>query len=199
MKRQEQIEKLRKELGKYAEYAILNNAHQIPKKGINSGSDGRLYEPLVKLSLGNYRFNGVAKAGYTDTRKLGELFEIKQGCGELGVIDEKGEIVSSVFSKDMIIYAPDYRVGDDVRYVSWVFTTTSFFQALESCGLIRVKTSSYMNRRKQEGMEWYPDRIAIQSYKNSRKKFEAWQDAMEKYGKPLDEWLEENCIKSIEL
>lgn len=193
------LNNLKIQIENYSAYAEQNNCHRKPVAGNNCGCDGRLYEQLVKVALGNYKFKGVAKSGHADTKKLGNSFEIKQGCGELGVIDENGNIVSTVFTKDYIIYAPDYMVGDNVKYVSWVMTTAQFLSALNECGLIRKKVSSFMSRRKAQGLDWYPDRIAIQSYKNSHRKYNLWTETLENYGQPLCDWLEENCIKSIEL
>lgn len=199
-KKEQKIKELKEKMIAYETYAINNNCHRKPEKGVNSGADGRLYEPLVKFALGNYGFKTlVAKSNYKDTRKGGKTFEIKQGCPELIALDEKGNVIKSIFNNDFIIYAPDYLPGDDVRYVSWVFTSDEFKQALDEADLWRYKTSSYQYSRKRAGLEWFCDRISIQSYKNSQKKYNLWTETIAKIGKPFDEWLEENGIKSIEL
>lgn len=191
MKKQDEfIEKLRV----YQAYTDTQSGkiHDVPTQGTNCGAEGRCFEMAVKAYLGNYRSKGVAKAGYTDTRKFGQSIEIKSGCGELGIVNENGDIIKTVFRHNIIIYTPDYQAGDDVGKTSYVLTTSNFLQALSECELIRYKTSTFMSRQKAQGLPFYKDRIAIQSFRNSNRKSDLWLDALENYGISLEKWVAEN-------
>ena len=157
----------------------------------NDGANGTSYEMAVKVALGNCNGQLKSRAGIVDTRKGGYSIEIKSGCGELATLNEDGEIVSTVFKRDIIVYAPFYEAGDDVFCTSYVLTTEDFFKALEEARLIRTKVSSAMNKKKQNGETWYYDRMSIQSFKNSQKATDRWLDALEMYGTDLRSWLEE--------
>lgn len=157
----------------------------------NDGANGTSYEMAVKVALGNYNGQLKSKAGTMDTRKGGHSVEIKSGCGELATLNENGEIITTIFKRDIIIYAPFYEAGDDVFCTSYVLTTEDFFSALEKANLIRTKVSSAMNKKKQNGEPWYYDRMAIQSFKNSQKATDRWLDALEECGMDLKSWLEE--------
>lgn len=174
----------------YTEYAKNVDVHTMPKAGTNSGCHGVSYELAVKVAMCNYGSKGKAKAGAVDTRKAGYNVEIKSGCGELATVDADGKIISTVFKSDIVVYAPFYEPEDDVFGVSYVMTTEDFFGALEQAGLIRKKVSSAMNKKKQAGESWHYDRLAIQSYTNSKKATARWLDALEEYGMSLDEWLD---------
>lgn len=157
----------------------------------NDGANGTSYEMAIKLALGNYKGQLKSKAGIVDTRKGGYSVEIKSGCGELATLNENGEIINTVFKRDIIIYAPFYEAGDDVFLTSYVLTTDDFFEALEQAHLIRTKVSSAMNKKKQNGEPWYYDRMSIQSFKNSQKAIDRWLNALDEYGVDLKSWLEE--------
>lgn len=178
-----------KKIESYTEYAKNTNVHVKPTKDTNSGAWGRLYEMLAKENLDNYR-TLVSAAGKFDTTKKGYKIEIKSGCGELGVLDVNGKLKSVVKKSDYVFYSPFYAPGDTFEESTYVLTSEDFFTALEEAGLIRDKVSSAMNKKKQAGENWYPDRKAIQSYMNSKKALNRWLDALDTYGMTVEEWKE---------
>ena len=192
MKKQETVKKV----NEYLHYANSVNVHVIPTKKVNSGAHGRAYEQAVKLAIGNYRFNGIAKPSAVDTIKKVDdkkaTFEIKTGCGELGNLDANGNIINSVFKRDYIIYSPEYTPTMDVLKASYVLTGCDFLDALRECGLIRYKKSSNMTKQPKELQ--YNDKMAIQSFTNSKKKLNQWYDALATYGTRLDKWLSEKGL-----
>lgn len=173
----------------YNEYAKSVDCHVKPEKGMANGADGRSYEITVKLYLGNYK-SFVAGAGKADTTKKGLKIEIKSGCGELGVLDVNGKLKSMVKKSDYVFYSPFYTAGDTVEESTYVLTSEDFFTALEEAGLIRKKVSSSMNKVKKSGGDWYYDRLAIQSYMNSKKALNRWLDALDTYGMTVEDWKE---------
>ena len=183
------------------EYAINENPFVQITKGVSSGSHGNLYEYEIKLALNNFRFKGIALQGNIDTRKkvdnIINKIEIKQGCSELAIIDENGNIKSTIMKSDLIVYNPDFVSGDNAINGSYILNVNDFIKGLNEIGLIRYKKSTSMSKRPKELQ--YNDRIAIQSYKNSKKKYNALYDMLEQYGQELSEWLAEHDITPIEV
>jgi len=140
-----------------------NDPHVKPCKGTDSGSLGKLYEASVKAFFGNVRGATVTRQGAVDTRFHGYAVEIKQGASGLDMIFD-GHVV------DYVVYCPDFQIGDDVARVSYVLTRDGFVDALEQAGMVRTKRGS-------DGIE----RKAMQSYKNSNKKYNAWLDALDEF------------------
>ena len=190
----------------YKAYAKECDCYVTPIKGVNSGSDGRLYELSVKMCIGNYRFKGiVANAKCIDTTKKvnGRIckFEVKSGCGTLCNLNERGEIIDSPLLKsDFIIYTPRYYSDVPVVKQSYVFSVPDFLFVLDECGLIRYKYSGnqyYVNEdgRKERKPGAYYDKMTIQSFLNSKRKTEMLYDLLEQYGTRLDNFCIENNIK----
>jgi hypothetical protein len=178
----------------YMEYAKNVDVHQKATKGVNSGAYGSAYEMQVKLALNNRHFNGVAKKGRIDTTKKinGKKlsFEIKQGCGELAIIDMSGKIVKSCFNTDYIIYCPDFDINRNVLKQSYIIATEEFIPMLFSIGLVRKKMSSAMYNRPESAR--YHDKLAIQSFLNSEKKTNLFYDLLEEKAESLESWIIEN-------
>lgn len=178
MTRQEKITKLYEKAQFY-----FNNGIE---KGDN-GNNGKALEILVKLALNNFNFSGVSKNGRVDTIKNGVKYEIKTNCGELATLDENGEIIkSSLLKSDYIIYSMDYSfdnnatfldILDDVLFSFYVIPVTDFMEILKDNGLLRTKKSTYAIRNNLS----YNDRLTIQSYKNSKKKYDAFFHALANY------------------
>ena len=164
------------------------NPYVRPTKQIDSGVNGKLFEAEVKKALNNTRGKVVSAQTRVDTTKWNMRHEIKSGCGELAVLDENGNIKKWVFNSDIIIYAPFFEAGDDVKMCSYVLKPEHFHKALIEANLIRLKATTPMIKRKKSGEEWFYDRMAIQSYKSNRA-INRWYDALEKYGIPLGEYL----------
>ena len=190
----------------YKEYAMDRDCYVIPTKGVNSGSDGRLYELSVKMCLNNYRFNGiVASAKSIDTTKkingIIRKFEIKSGCGTLCNLDREGNIINSPLLKsDYVIYTPRYYNDVPVVKQAYVFSVPDFLFVLGECGLIRYKYSGNQYRisesgRKERKNDAYYDKMTIQSFLNSERKTQLLYELLEQYGKRLDKFCIENNIK----
>lgn len=194
-KRMETLERVKA----YNDYAMKVNPHVIPTKGISSGTHGRAFEASVKVFFGNYRFSGiVAKAGKNDMIKKidGTMasFEIKTGCGELATLDENGDIISTVFTKDYIVYCPEYDPSIPAEFQSYVLTADNFFDAVKSAGLIRRKKSSAMCKRPAE-LQYY-DKLAIQTFTNSNKKYDCFLEMLEFHGESLVKFIERHTINT---
>lgn len=195
MKKSEVVEMVKD----YMDYVLNTDIHQSCVKGINNGADGNLYEMLIKLALNNCKFDGVSKRGRTDTKKkinnIIANIEIKNGCGELGVLDSKGNIKSLVFKRDYIIFNIDWMPEFDVVQCSFICKAMDYYKILNESGLIRKKMSTAQYKRPKT--DRYYDRIAIQSYKNSKRKTDLYYDNAIKYAIPLKQFLTSNNIQSI--
>lgn len=183
----------------YMDYVLNTDIHKSCVKGINNGADGNLYEMLIKLALNNYKFEGVSKKGRTDTKKkindmLADI-EIKNGCGELGTLDNKGNIKTLVFKRDYIIFNIDWSPEYDVIQCSFICKAMDYYKILSESGLIRKKMSTAQYKRPKT--DRFYDRIAIQSYKNSKRKTDLYYDNAIKYAIPLKQFLTNNNIQSI--
>lgn len=162
----------------YSEYVnTTETVHQTIKSGLNSGKEGRLIEMRVKAFLGNYRNKGIAKQGVADTRKNGIVYEIKSGCGELARVDRDGNI--KMVKSDYIIYIPEFNIDTPIERQAFVIPTNEFISELNKIGLIRKKMSSA--QYKSVECERYHDRVTIQSFKNSNKKYNMLYDLLEQY------------------
>lgn len=194
MKKAEAIEKY----NKYMEYARNTDIHRTPRKGLNSGAHGRAYERTIKMLLGNYRATAVTSAGRVDTGKrieeVWKKIEIKEGASTLGTIDIDGNIDIPMLRADIVIYSPDYNPSFDARMQSYVLTAENFWSILCQLNLVYEKYSSQICKLPEEVR--YKDKIGIQQYKTSNKKYNAFYDLLEEYGEPLNTWLDKNGIKS---
>lgn len=190
----------------YREYTRGCDCYVTPTQGVNSGSDGRMYELAVKMCLNNYRFSGiVASAKSIDTTKKinGKIckFEIKSGCGTLCNLDKEGNIINSPLLKsDYVIYTPRYYSDVPVVKQAYVFAIQDFLFVLEECGLIRYKYSGNQyfineNGQKERKANAFYDKMTIQTFLNSKRKTELLYDLLEQYGKRLDKFCIENDIK----
>lgn len=183
-------------LNNYMAYATRVDVHQVPTKGVNSGANGRAFEQAVKVALHNYRSKGITAANRADTIKkidgVIQSIEIKQGAGELATLNEYGEIVTTIFKRDLIVYAPEYEASDNVLQTAYVMSTNTFMKVLDEAGLIRYKKTSSMTKRDKE--EQYNDRMAIQTFTNSQKKLNLFYDLLEENGAKLGTWLKEKGL-----
>lgn len=175
-------------------YAASVNVYQKPRRGLNSGLHGNAFEQAGKLAIGNYQFKGVAKPGRADSRKKIDgttlKIEFKSGAGELAVIDENGLYISGVWDSDIVVYAPEFNPMLDVTKQAYVFSTFDFIKVLNLAGLVRMKASSDMKDVPEEFR--YKDRITIQSFKNSNKKYNLFYELLKEYGVSFEKWIQEN-------
>lgn len=195
-------------VNEYTEYAKTVNVHQKPIEGVNSGAHGTTFEMAVKVELGNVHGNHLkSKAGRVDTTYKRQSIEIKSGAGELCKINEDGtisglfkglyipenketkqeeQILIESYSNGYVVYAPEFEPGDAVKQIAYAMTVENFVKAVISAGMLRKKTSTFSRRKGKTN----PDRLTLQSFRNSIKKTDAWYDALENYGMTFGEWLE---------
>lgn len=138
------------------------NAYVTPTKGIDPGAPGKAFETRIKLFLTGRvsTKNCVSAKGKKDLTYHGYTIECKSACGTLDGIEKN----------DFVIYSYDSTI-ENAR----VFTPSEFMEIVNACGLYRTKktTSGYMVS-------------AIQSFKNSKKKFAMWTQATTENGLELE-------------
>lgn len=138
------------------------NSYVNPTKTIDSGAHGKAFETLVKIFLTGRvsTKNCVSAKGKKDLSYHKLAIECKSACGTLDGIEKN----------DFIIYSYDSTI-ENAR----VFTPSEFMELVNACGLYRTKktTSGYTVS-------------AIQSFKNSKKKFAMWTQATTENGLTLE-------------
>lgn len=183
----------------YLAYAFSVNVHQTPKKGINSGAEGRAFERAINYVFGLLkRCGAVQGANSFDCVKYRTVngkrkritIEIKTGSGTLGILDANGNIISSPLLKsDFIAYVPQLLDGIPAENQVLFFETSVFIDILKKNNLIRKKASGKMSARKKAGLNWYYDILSIQSFKNSKKKFTAFTNDLFFEGLTFDDFV----------
>ena len=163
----------------YTERAKATPWECAPTVGIDNGIGGKCFEVCTVAEIVK-RCKGVKSTGKCDLTYKGVTYELKTGCGELGKITYKkdGEPIIRIRKVDFYIYAPEYNENFNALQQAYVISQTDFLSILYDIGLMRYKKSSYAIKN---GFD-RPDKIAIQSFKNSRKKYNALYDALEAYG-----------------
>lgn len=205
------------QIEKYGNYARLVDIHQKAVKHckINFGSHGNYAEMIIKYTLNNYNWNGIAPSRHTDTRKKinGEMcsIEIKTACGELATIitdefklmngkrtnasfrnnkfDELPKI-NNCFKSDYVVYIPEPDLTYPLESQAYVLSGEDFESIMKELGLIRYKQSTSATNQELD----YYDRFAIADFKTSEKKSSALYDLLDEYGIGFLDWLEENEI-----
>lgn len=163
----------------YTERAKVTPWETAPTVGVDNGIGGKCFEVCTVAELVK-RCNGVKSTGKCDLTFKGTTFELKTGCGELGKItyNKDGDPVIHIRKVDFYIYAPEYNENYNALHQAYVISQSDFLSLLDDIGLIRYKKSSYAVKN---GID-RPDKITIQSFKNSKKKYNALYDALEAYG-----------------
>lgn len=169
----------------YNDYAKLQNPRVKAQKGVSSGTYGRDFEMQVKNALGLYHFNGIANASSIDTiikTKNGKRvkIEIKSRQGTIGTYDGNGNLKSKTLQSDLIIYAPDYKSGDNILKSAFVMGSKEFVNGLADNGLLIQTTNT----------QGYPV-LKIRPL-NSNKAVNALWNLCEEIGIDLDKWIKEN-------
>lgn len=175
----EKITRTQQTINYYTEKAKSTPWETTPTVGIDNGIGGKCFEISVVSELVK-RCKGVKSTGRCDLTLKGTTFELKTGCGELGKITYKanGEPVIHIRKVDYYIYAPEYNENYNALQQAYVISQKDFLSLLDDIGLIRYKKSSYAVKN---GFD-LPDKITIQSFKNSNKKYNALYDSLETYG-----------------
>ena len=163
----------------YTEKAKATPWEATPTVGIDNGIGGKCFEVCTVAEIVK-RCMGVKPTGRYDMRYKGATYELKTGCGELGKItyNAEGEPIIRIRKVDFYVYAPEYNENYNALKQAYVISQADFLSMLYDIGLMRYKKSSYAVKN---GID-RPDKIAIQSFKNSRKKYNALYDALEVYG-----------------
>ena len=187
-------------LAQYLKYAQNVNVHVKAQKGVNSGAEGRALERAVNFELGLYNrskeVQGNNKFDCIKYQKDGEKrkqvkIEIKSGAGTLATLNSDGSIASSPLMKsDFIAYVPRFYPSESVKEQVLFFEVSDFMDILKNNGLIRKKVSGSMNTVKKSGGAWYYDILSIQSFTNSKRKFEKFTSDLFFNGITFDDFIE---------
>lgn len=162
--------------------------HKAPKKGVSSGTEGVLFEAMIKLEFNCVHGKPHSKPGKIDLRKNGYNIEVKQGLGaELGHLDENGNLTSPLFKSDYICYCPNFSYKVNINKQCYILPVSVFLEGLKSNNLTRVKPSTDMQARKKAGLKWFYNRYSIQA--NSIKKETAIFNFLEKNSMSIAEFL----------
>lgn len=191
-------------LAAYLAYAESVNVHQKPTEGINSGAEGRALERAINYEFGLLdRSKSVQGAGAFDTVKYAMIngkkkrvtIEIKSGSGTLATLDNEGNVLTSPLLKsDFVAYVPQFYPEMEIDKQVLFFETSMFLEILKNNGLIRKKTSGKMAAQKKAGFNWFYDVLAIQSFKNSKKKYNAFTTDLFFEGMTFEDFIEEYNI-----
>jgi hypothetical protein len=176
----------------------------------NDGNYGNCGEGFTKELFGNVNGAVVSAQGKIDTRKklnTGEWanFEVKTGCGELGKVDESGNIIETIFDKnDYIVYCYRYELSVDLdasllsfKENARVIKSEVFEGILKTLGLMDIKKSSEQYNRPAELQ--YKDKLAIKTLKyidkrtgkDKREKIRTeFLNECDKHGYTIDEFVE---------
>ena len=163
----------------YTEKAKATPWEATPTVGVDNGIGGKCFEVCTVAEIVK-RCKGVKSTGRCDLTLKGTTYELKTGCGELGKItyNADGKEVIHIRKVDFYVYAPEYNENYNALQQAYVISQNDFLSLLDDIGLIRYKKSSYAVKN---GFD-RPDKITIQSFKNSRKKYNALYDGLETYG-----------------
>ena len=158
-------------LAEMESYSITNREaiHTKPIKGVSVhyGATGIGYEGEVKTYLGYTRSGlGSRKSQHSvrsDLYAQGLVLEIKHHCGEIEILFDGTKV-------DYVAYCPDYIEGMDINACTYVMSKENFIKVLQLAGLIREKKTTAGTVKR-----------AIQSYKNSNKRFALFLDLLDEY------------------
>lgn len=167
----------------------------------NHGFKGNLFEGCVKAYLGNFGGSMVSARGAVDTKKklnTGVIvsFEIKQGQGELGILDREGNIVSTCLTRDYMITCYKFNPDEPVETQAYVLTMEDYVGMMNELNLIGTKYSNqqYAN---PDPYTRYHDRLCIKQMSTAKrtKIRQAFIDNYEMLGITLEEFCEEFLVK----
>lgn len=117
----------------------------------DTGAVGKAFERACKEHL--HMLSKVARAGRSDMRRANVYYEIKTSAGELGNDGEK-----LVKGSSRVIYCPRVESDKELdKQTAFVINRADFLLVLESCGLLREKTSTNGQRK-----------ITIQTFWNNK-------------------------------
>ena len=138
----------------------IANGSMFERGNANNGAGGNAFEVACKQVLYGNRFKGISKANGTDAKSNGYMYEVKTNCGGLNGIEKNDFVIYAIIEQGDIITTEFAQVN------SFVIPANEFMEGLNELGLIRTKDGN---------------RITIQSFKNSKKKYEALLDWLYNY------------------
>ena len=162
----------------------------------NDGYKGNLFEGYVKAYLGNFKGSIVSARGAIDTRKklnTGVIasFEIKQGQGELGILDREGNIVSTCLTRDYMITCYKFNPDEPVQAQAYVLNMETYVTMMNDLNLIGTKYSSQQYNN-PDPYTRYHDRLCIKqmSAPNRAKARQSFIDSYECLGMTLEDFCD---------
>lgn len=167
----------------------------------NDGYKGNLFEGCVKAYLGNFRGSMVSARGAVDTKKklkTGVIasFEIKQGQGELGILDREGNIVSTCLTRDYMITCYKFNPDEPVEAQAYVLSMTEYVSMMNGLNLIGTKYSSQQYNNPNPYTR-YHDRLCIKQMSTPKraKVRQAFIDNYETLGMTLEDFCREYLMR----
>lgn len=180
------------------------NALKDYKDNCNPKHDGRngcLFEGYVKAYLGNFRGSMVSARGAIDTKKklnTGVIasFEIKQGQGELGILDREGNIVSTCLTRDYMITCYKFNPEAPVEAQAYVLSMETYVTMMNDLNLIGTKYSSQQYNN-PDPYTRYHDRLCIKQMSQPKrtKIRQAFIDSYEGLGITLEDFCNEYLMR----
>lgn len=167
----------------------------------NDGYKGNLFEGYVKAYLGNFGGSMVSARGAIDTKKklnTGVIasFEIKQGQGELGILDREGNIVSTCLTRDYMITCYKFNPEKPVELQAYVLSMEVYVSMMNDLKLIGTK---YSNKQYSNPNPYtrYHDRLCIKQMSTAKrtKIRQAFIDSYEGLGMTLEDFCAEYLIR----
>ena len=167
----------------------------------NDGYKGNLFEGCVKAYLGNFRGSMVSARGAVDTKKklkTGVIasFEIKQGQGELGILDREGNIVSTCLTRDYMITCYKFNPDEPVEVQAYVLSMAEYVSMMNGLNLIGTKYSSQQYNNPNPYTR-YHDRLCIKQMSTAKrtKVRNAFIDSYETLGMTLEDFCTEYLMR----
>ena len=150
-----------KQAVKRRDWVYVVNAIEGYLDGKDSGKWGKIFEIVTKLYLIGYRGNSciISPQGNVDVIFMGRKIEIKTNCGYIEDMRRSALVIYTMDNRNMV-YSPEKAT---------IFMAGDFWDMLEELGLKRMRAD-------RNGVE----RLAIQSYNNSKKKTRLLTEALAK-------------------
>lgn len=129
----------------------------------DDGKHGKIFEVVCGFFVKGYRGNIMVSAkGHIDITFKGKKHECKINCGSF---------LADITKNDYMIYSYDGKADCKNPANAHVIPMSEFLEGLEACGLFRhSKKSTACNLT-----------MAIQTYKNSKRKLAMWTAFIDKY------------------
>lgn len=165
------------------------------------GKNGDLLEAYSKSYMDNYRGSLVSARGIADTKKklntgVIATFEIKQGQGELGILDREGNIVSTCLTRDYMITCYKFNPEKPVERQAYVLRMEDYVCMMNDLNLIGTKYSSQQYKN-PDPYTRYHDRLCIKQMSTDKraKIRQAFIDSYQSLGMTLEDFCKEYLNK----